>query len=363
MNNNYTKNIIITASITASIFLFLLFLIYVIYCYGFYDKNLKNELIKNYNNSKYDYIYEHLEQNDDYLTRDNYNNVINNTYDYNNIKKLYELYYTNSFSEDEFIDRYYYGNKHINDESFTFIKEGKTTITKRSDIKYNQIKLNNKNNNTTFGIINNIKLKIDEDSLIYIDNQGITCDKECTIDKIYGGIHTIKYIKKDFTFFGLINIKEDNQLIEINKLDTLVVLEKTGTITTNGMNKNNNKLIPGKYILEACYLTSSCPSPRYTYIILKEDNTVEFYTYITLDMAGDTYYGVYTQNNGFLITKFTKHTYRVHDYDTMQSTDIDVDTDISYTYKILEDNKFQNDMYKFTFKEQIIQEEDTEEEE
>ena len=71
------------------------------------------------------------------------------------------------------------------------------------------------------------------------------------------------------------------------------------------------------------------------------------YIYITLDVAGDTYYGNYEIKNGFLYLKFDRHVYRMHDYDTKQTTDIEGNLDIEMTFKI--DNSSQISNYDYMF--------------
>ena len=72
-------------------------------------------------------------------------------------------------------------------------------------------------------------------------------------------------------------------------------------------------------------------------------------TYISLDKAGDLYNGTYEIKDGFLIMKFSGHTYQVFDYDTKESTDITADVDMVIQYKIEENNVIVNDSYKFKF--------------
>lgn len=351
MKNNYTKNIIITSSITAIIFLFLLFLIYIIYCYGFYDKWQENNLIENYNNNKYDYIFNHLEQNEENLTRTNYDKIINQTFNKDKLLSIYNTYYKDALTEEEFLNRYYFGNIKITKENLIIKKENKTTLFKRAKINYDKVALNKENTKTILGIINNIKINIEDDSLLYIDDNLLECDKECNIDKIYGGIHTIKYIKDDYIYYGLLNLYEDNKEINILSIDSLVLEEKKGTIKTNGTNRNYNSLKTGHYKLKECYLSSSCPTSQKSYLDLNEDNTIELYTYINLDQAGDLYKGTYKIDNGFLIMQFNNHTYHVFDYDTKEGTDIDVETNIEFRYKILENNEIQNNQFRFKLEE------------
>lgn len=231
MKNNYSNYILLTISITSVIFLFLIFLIYVIYCYGYYDKSIQEKIIENYNSYKFDYLYEHTKKDDIYLTRDIYNNVISLTYNRNNLLKIYESYYKNLYSKEEFLNKYYYGNKILKKESFSFSKENKTTLFKRANIYVDNIYIfNDDNNKTTYGIINNITFNIKKDSNILLDNQKLSCTDICNINKIYGGIHSIKYNIDGFTYFGLVNINEDNQIININDYEDLIMVEKEGSM-------------------------------------------------------------------------------------------------------------------------------------
>ena len=67
----------------------------------------------------------------------------------------------------------------------------------------------------------------------------------------------------------------------------------------------------GLYSLTKCNLSSSCPSLEYSYIALNSDKTCTYYTYISLDNAGDIYEGTYKTENGYLIMNFTHKLVRI----------------------------------------------------
>ena len=115
--------------------------------------------------------------------------------------------------------------------------------------------------------------------------------------------------------------------------------------------KSDYNLKTGKFKLSSCFLDSGCPSKSKSYVTLYDDNSCEFYTYITLDQAGDRYIGTYAISGNFLVMHFDSHTYKMFDYDTKQSSDIVAKVDMDIRYKIESDYIISNDSYKFKYAE------------
>ena len=59
------KYMTITAGITFVLFAFVIFLMYLIYCYSYYDNRQADIYLENYNRDSWDYVYEHWYQNEE----------------------------------------------------------------------------------------------------------------------------------------------------------------------------------------------------------------------------------------------------------------------------------------------------------
>lgn len=344
-----------TFKITILLFSFIAFLIYLLYCYAFYDEYQKELFLSKVNENNYNYIYKNMAGKDK-LTEDSFMKTINLMTDHRELKNIYYLYYRNSgiMSLEEFIKIYYYDTIKVNSSDISYSSNGKTGLFSRKAIYYNQITVvNNNGYRTTFGVVRNIKFNVESNSVLKIDNQEVKCNEEvCNLSKVFGGLHEISYISNGYEYYGLINIYKDNQEVNVTNLEHLVRMDivSDNDISVGG-NTIINELKVGKYTLDKCYLESGCPTKKKTYLLLKEDNSCEYYTYISLDKAGDLYYGTYEIKDGFLIMKFNEHTYQVFDYDTKESTDITAEVDMIIQYKIEEYNVIINDSYKFKFSE------------
>ena len=348
------KSILIATGITLFFFLFIVFLIYLIYCYAFYDKHQEEVFIDNFNSGKYSFLYDNM-NNNEALSFENINNVIKFIYDKKNMKDIYYLYYKNNsnITLDELLQSYYFGDKKITLDNVTFKSNGDTSIFTRRKLLYDDINLVNKyGSEVSLGVKENVILNIENKSSISVDGQLIEClENTCKIDKIFGGLHEINYSSNGYDYYGILNIFEDNEIIDITVLDSLVrisnnninILEKEEVVNAEvSLNK-------GKYILNKCFLNDGCPSKYSSYLLLNEDGSCVFYTYITLDQAGDYYAGKYEIINGFLVMYFVNHTYQVFDYDTKESTDIVANVDIEMRFKLESNYKVKNDSYEFIF--------------
>lgn len=345
------KNFFITFGITSFLFLFVLFLIYLIYCYAYFDKEQELKYIDSVNRGNYDFIYNNL--NNNFLSKNEFYNSINLMYDKSILKNIYFTYYENriNISLEDFINEFYFGDYKIDSKDVSFNSDSKTNLFKRRKLYYDDIVLESKSGNkSSLGLKSDILLKIEEKSILNLDGKEVVCDKnECLINQIFGGLHEIKYISNNFEYYGIINIIDNKQVIEITMVDSLVNINKNNKKANSYDKVNKYKLNYGLYKLDKCYLDSSCPSKKDSYIRLNEDGTCVFYTYITLDQAGDSYFGTYKINGNFLVMKFDNHIYNVFDYDTKEKTDIFAESDMEISYKIEYDNILVNDMYKFIY--------------
>lgn len=223
MNKMRNKSLTMTITISILLFTFLIFLIYLIYCYTFYDKNKEKDYIARFNNAEYQFVYNHLANNQ--LSYDDFLIPINIMYNKSNLTKIYNTYYSQSHIElNDFLDTYYYGNRLISHNNVTFVTVGKTNLIKRAELKYQQIEVFNKLGKTsTIGLLNNITIEINDNSLVELDGHPLKCiDNKCPITAIYGGLHELKYQNNNITYFCLVNINKNNGQIDVNLLDNLV---------------------------------------------------------------------------------------------------------------------------------------------
>lgn len=351
---NESKSIWITLGITFFLFSFIIFLVYLVYCYAYYDEYQMSIYADKFNTTNSKYIYDNM-FNDSKLTYDDFNISYNLMYDKNNLKNIYYLYYKDSglFNNlDEFFKTYYYGNNKVKREDIEYQSYGKTNLIRRKSIDYKYVTVSSIDGyNSTLGVLHKITFNVEQLSNLVLDKKNIECENGiCVIDDLFGGLHTIQYKSNNINYYGIVNISKNDQVIEVTNLDSLVRVEK---VEENNKNENvgttNAALNIGMYRLSACYLDSSCPSAAKSYVNLYEDGTVDYYTYITLDIAGDTYHGTYEISGNFLILKFASHVYRVHDYDTKQYTDIEGRVDMEMRFKIEDRNTIRSDSYQFKY--------------
>lgn len=349
------KSMLITLGITFLLFSFIILLIYLVYCYAYYDENQINIYTDKFNTGNSKYIYDNM-FNDSNLTYDDFLISYNLMYDKNTLKNIYYLYYKDNKENSDisgletFIKTYYYGNKRVNKDNIEFQTYGKTNLFHRMNLDYKKIEVNSIDGyKSTLGLIKNVTILKEDKSRLSIDGKTVNCDgTECIIKNIFGGLHTIKYKSNNIDYYGIINVIRDDQRIDVTTLDSLV------TIGNKVIQKEEEPIINaeldiGEYKLSDCYLDTGCPSSTKSYLNLHEDGTVDYYTYVTLDIAGDTYHGTYEVIGNFLVLKFASHTYRVHDYDTNKSTDIEGTIDMQMRFKIENRNTIRNDSYQFQY--------------
>jgi hypothetical protein len=349
------KSLKTTLIITFLLFSFILFLIYLLYCFAYYDKNQEEVYYIKVVDKRFDYIYTNMADKDG-LDKNNYDKVLDLMFDKKNLKDIYYLYYRNveEFELEEFINKFYYGDSVINQDDVSYSINGKTSLFKRRAIFYKSIDLKNDDGyKSSLGVKRNVSFKVEDNSSLMIDNKNVECiDNICKITKVFGGGHEISYISNGFEYYGLINITKDNQKIDITTVDELVRID---LVNDNDIHVSNDdvdyELKTGKYSLNKCYLSFGCPSFKSSYILLNDDGSCQLYTYITLDQAGDLYNGTYKKDGNFLVMNFSGHTYQVFDYDTKQSTDINAVVDIELRYRIEDNNYLSNDSYRFKFSE------------
>ena len=353
---NKHQNLVITLIISLLLFIILTIIIYLIYIYGYYDRIKENDILENFNSYKFDRVHQDLYLNDkEYLTTKSLKNMTDLMFNKKNLENIYDNYYQNTnkySSKDDFVNKYYYGLSAITLRDIRFQNTGQTDILSRRISKSVSYKIKNAyDEETHIGVIKNITFyTLGEDSL-KIDDNVLECHKECKIEKMYSGVHSIEYTHEGFNYYSILLIDKSNTVISINELKNLVAISKeVDTSIFDDISSKSGDLNIGIYSLTKCNLPSGCPSTTYSYITLNQDNTCAFYTYITLDRAGDSYNGTYKKENGFLILDFSGHTYSVFDYDTKRSTDIVVDTNIKMTFKITSKSSFSNKDYEFNLK-------------
>lgn len=346
------NTIYITLGLSLFLFTFITFLIYLVYCYAYYDKNLENIYTNLFNQKEYAKIYEKM-SNEENLSRDLYNIPLNLMYDKNNLKNIYYTYYKENemFTLETFLNTYYYGDIIINRKDVDFEYLNKTNLLHRAKIKYQSIYLKSANNyETSLGVKKNVSLRIEKNAEVILDDEKIICDQElCHFEAIFGGLHKVNYKSNNKDYFTLISIKENNEVIDISTLDTLVgtaneiepTLPDTPTVVSN--------VTLGTYKISKCYLESSCASKKKSYLTLNENKTVEYYTYISFEEAGDKYIGTYKIEGNFLILSFSGHTYSIFDYDTKRTTNIEAKVNVEIRFKILNSKTLENDSYKFIY--------------
>ena len=344
------KNLIMTIVLCFVFVLFIGFLFYVIYVYGIYDKKNKDLYLEEFNNGNFSYVYNNLVNNgkSEFVTEDKYNDVIELMYNKNVLNEVYNNYYSNEYeNSDEFFKDYFFGYNDVKLTNIDFISEGKTNLFSRKKIFYKYISVSNKSGvKSIIGVFNDIKLSVTGNGELYVDDIKLECNEECIIPEMFGGLHKVSYTLDGKQYFGLINVGYD---INFDLMDIMVEVsnEEKEEISKE---VSNVTLDTGRYTLKECYLESSCPYRSYSYIDLRDDGTVTMYIYISLDISGDTYEGTYEVRNGFLYLKFDKHSYKMHDYDTLEHTTIDSYLDIEKTFKIVNSREIQNYDYSFILK-------------
>jgi len=226
------KSVSITALVTILLFGLVIFLLYVIFCYSFYDKSQEENIIENFNNGNYDSFYDTLFDKK-YISKEEYNYSINLMFKKNELNEIYNKYYSD-LKYEEFINKYYYRNR-LTIDDLKVITEGKTTLFKRRITYCSSIKIRNNNDEfSSFGVKKDVSFSVDEDIKLVIDERGCELkDKVCHYDYILGGLHTVKYEKDGIEYFGLVNVVKDNSNITIDNLDSLVKIVDVTDVIDN----------------------------------------------------------------------------------------------------------------------------------
>ena len=266
-----TKALTTTFGLTILLFGFIIFLLYVIYCYAYYDKYQEQVYIDNINNNKYSFIYDNLD-NKGSLTYEQFISHINRITNKDNLIEIYKTYYKDSglYNEDSFIDKYFFNNIKVDSKDVLFTSKGDTNLFERKKLYYKDIKISNGSLNSVIGVLNKVNFKVEDNSILRVDNKELECiNNVCTIDIMYGGLHEISYVSNGYEYYALVNVYKDKQNINVTNLDSLV---KKSELEVN--------LKYGKYIINKCNLDmEKCPSLSKSYLMINEDNTFVTYTY------------------------------------------------------------------------------------
>lgn len=268
MMDKSKKALTTTLSLTLLLFCFIIFLLYIIYCYAYYDKYLEQVYTDNINNSKYDLVYEKMVGKGN-LTYEQFKTSIDNLTDKDRLSNIFNTYYKDSglYTMDTFLDTYYFKSINVKTEDIKFTSNGKTNLFTRRAIFYDEINVSNDKLSTSLGVFNKVNFQIEKNSILRVDNKDIECLEEvCTIDKIYGGIYEISYISNGYEYYGLVNINKDKQNINVTNLDSLIKVKELEV-----------KLKYGRYILTDC--NGFCPILNKSYLMINEDNTYYLYDY------------------------------------------------------------------------------------
>ena len=222
--NNSKKALSTTLGVTLLVFGFIIFLLYIIYCYAYYDKYQEQVFTDNFNNKKYDLVYEKLIGKDN-LTLEELKNNIDHLSNKERLNTIFNTYYKDSgiYTKESFLDNYLFDITNINKKDITFGTNGKTTLVTKRALFYDNISVKSKKLETKIGVFNKINFKIEDNSSLRISDKKIECiNSHCSIDKIYGGIYEIRYTSNGYEYYGLVNIYKDKQVIDITNIESLV---------------------------------------------------------------------------------------------------------------------------------------------
>lgn len=266
--DNSKKAIVTTFSLTLLLFSFIIFLLYIIYCYAYYDKYQEQIFIDNFNNKQYDFVYDKMIGKGS-LTLEQLKNNMDNLTNKERLNTIFDIYYKDSglYTKEVFMDTYLFNINNVTNEDITFGFNGKTNLFTRRAVFYDDVIVKSKKMSTKIGVFNKVTFKIEENSILRVDNKEIECiDMYCSIDKIYGGIYEINYVSNGYEYYGLVNINKDKQSIDITNLDSLVKVRELKI-----------SLKYGRYLLSGC--NGFCPIINKSYLMINEDNTYYLYDY------------------------------------------------------------------------------------
>jgi len=288
-----------TFGITFVLFAFIIFLLYVIYCYAYYDEYNKQVFTDKVNDREYSFIYSKLVGKGN-LTYEEFNSSLDLFTNKDSVLNIYDSYYKecDTFTEEEFLDTYYFKDLKVKSDDIVFGTNGKTNLVNRKAIFYDEIKISNKNNNTSIGVFNKISFKIEDNAVLRINSKELECtNNTCVVDKMYGGIHELSYISNGYEYYGLVNINKDKLIVNVSNLDSLIKVREYKI-----------ELKYGKYSINKCNLDNidSCASMSKSYLILNEDNTFVLYLYHTSLNRGVITDGTYS----VLEDKITLNSYK-----------------------------------------------------
>lgn len=351
MTNN--KNLFITIGITIFLLIFISFLLYVIYCYSYYDSYQKNNYLKEFNHNNYNFVYEKMVNNDK-LSKEEFERVRDLMYDKNTLKNIYNLYYIKSdLFEDlnDFFNNYYYGEKKIDEDDIEFYIEGKSNLFNRSKLYYKKINLINRGGfKSALGILDNVIFEVEDNSKLIIDKNELECsDGLCSVQYMYMGLHEVYYESNGFSYYGLLNLMDNSKNINITNIDSLVKIEEKEKEPEEEIIPDA-KLNRGVYKVNKCFLTkTNCAYSKYSYLALNEDGTCELYEYISFNQARYRYNGTYDISGNFLTLSFDGYLTTLSDYDTSEKYEEFINEDIEMIFKIEDSKNIINADYSFKF--------------
>lgn len=288
------KALLTTMSLTLILFGFIVFLLYVIYCYAYYDKYQEQIFTDSVNNGKYDFVYEKMVGKGN-LTYEQFISGIEILKDKDGLINIFNTYYKDSglYNEADFIKEYLFTNINIESKDIKFTSNGKTNLFTRRAIFYDEITLSNGNQKVILGAFNKVMFKIENNAVLRFDNRDLVCENNiCIIDKIYGGIYEISYISNGYEYYGLVNINKDKQNIDITNLESLVKVRDLEI-----------KLSYGKYNVSSC-ISIDCPEENKSYMMLNEDGTFYSYRYYSDKGSASIETGNYTRDENKLMLAF-----------------------------------------------------------
>lgn len=263
-----TKALSTTLGLTIILFGFIVFLLYVIYCYAYYDKYMELEYTNSFNNGDYNFVFDKMVGKGN-LTYEQFTYSLDKLTDKERLNEIFDSYYKDSgiYNKEDFLDTYLYKLNNVVESDIKFSTNGKTNLFTRRAIFYDEIKITNNKSYTNIGVFNKISFKVEDNSILRVDNKELECiNNVCIIDKIYGGIHEISYASNGYEYYALVNITKDKKSIEVTNLDSLVKVREA-----------NVALKYGRYLLTNC--NGFCPIINKSYLMINEDNTYYLYDY------------------------------------------------------------------------------------
>lgn len=290
------KALTTTLGLTVILFGFIVFLLYVIYCYAYYDKYLEYEYANSFNNRDYSFVYEKMVGKGN-LTYEQFIKSIDNIIDKDRLEDIFDTYYKDSglYNKEEFLNTYLYEVNGLTEENIKFSTNGNTNLFTRRAIFYDEIKISNEKDSVVLGVFNKVTFNVENNSVLRIDNKDLECSNGvCVIDKMYGGIYAISYISNGYEYYGLVNVNKDKQSINVTNLDSLVKVKEVKV-----------ELGYGRYLLTDCKL-DNCPSLNSSYLMINEDGS--YYLYNDYDKNSTNRTGNFTLNSNYILfdegTKF-----------------------------------------------------------